>query len=136
MTSIVSMPPPPNPPCSSANGRPNSPSSAYCAHKARLQDLSATEHAEIQQTLGELVDVYDRLIRADGYNVGLNLGSAAGAGLPGHLHWHLVPRWHGDTNFMPVLADTKVIVQSLDTLYDLLTARLHPGADGGPNIRG
>jgi ATP adenylyltransferase len=91
------------------------------AHKARLQDLSAPEHAEIQQTIGELLDVYDRLLVADGYNVGLNLGKAAGAGLPGHLHWHLVPRWNGDTNFMPVLADTRVIVQSLDSLYELLT---------------
>jgi ATP adenylyltransferase len=90
------------------------------AHKARLQDLSATEHAELQQTIGELVEVYDRLLRADGYNVGLNLGKAAGAGLPGHLHWHLVPRWNGDTNFMPVMTDTRVIVQSLDSLYELL----------------
>jgi len=44
--------------------------------------------------------------------------------LPGHLHWHVVPRWNGDTNFMPILADAKVIVQSLDALFDLLTARL------------
>jgi ATP adenylyltransferase len=66
----------------------------------------------------------DALMHPEGYNIGLNLGRAAGAGLPGHLHWHLVPRWNGDTNFMPVLADVKVIVQSLDALYDLLVERL------------
>ena len=62
----------------------------------------------------------DELMHPDGFNIGLNLGSVAGAGLPGHLHWHIVPRWNGDTNFMPVLTDVKVIVQSLDALYDLL----------------
>ena len=64
------------------------------------------------------------ILEPQGYNVGLNLGRVAGAGLPGHLHWHIVPRWNGDTNFMPVVAGTKVIVQSLDTLYDLMKAHL------------
>jgi ATP adenylyltransferase len=94
------------------------------AHKGRLDELTPEELLETQETLRRMVGVLDGLMRPDGYNIGLNLGAAAGAGLPGHLHWHVVPRWHGDTNFMPVLADVKVIVQSLDTLHDLLTARL------------
>ena len=91
------------------------------AHKGRLDELDADELLETMETLRRMVRVLDELMRPDGYNVGLNLGRAAGAGLPGHLHWHIVPRWNGDTNFMPVLADVKVIVQSLDALYDLLT---------------
>ena len=94
------------------------------AHKGRLDDLGADELLETQLTLRRMVGVLDTLMHPDGYNIGLNLGRAAGAGLPGHLHWHIVPRWNGDTNFMPVLADVKVIVQSLDALYDLLVERL------------
>ena len=71
-----------------------------------------------------MVAVLERAVRPAGFNIGLNLGRVAGAGLPGHLHWHVVPRWDGDANFMPVVADVKVIVQSLDTLYDLLRAEL------------
>jgi ATP adenylyltransferase len=97
---------------------------APLAHKGTLDELDAAELLETMETLRRMVRALDGLMHPDGYNVGLNLGRAAGAGLPGHLHWHIVPRWHGDTNFMPVLADTKVIVQSLDALYDLLQARL------------
>ncbi len=90
------------------------------AHKGGLEDLDPAELLETMETLRLLVRTLDGLMRPEGYNVGLNLGAAAGAGVPGHLHWHVVPRWHGDTNFMPVLADAKVIVQSLDSLYDVL----------------
>jgi ATP adenylyltransferase len=93
---------------------------APLAHKGKLEELSSEELLETMETLRRMVQVLDDLMRPDGYNIGLNLGHAAGAGLPGHLHWHIVPRWHGDTNFMPLLAHTKVIVQSLEALYDLL----------------
>jgi ATP adenylyltransferase len=91
------------------------------AHKPSLDSLDTSELLEIQETLRGMIRLLDRLMHPHGYNVGLNLGAVAGAGLPGHLHWHVVPRWNGDTNFMPVLADTKVIAQSLEALYDLLT---------------
>ena len=97
------------------------------AHKGRLEELTPDELLETQETLRRMVGALDELMRPDGYNIGLNLGRVAGAGLPGHLHWHVVPRWHGDTNFMPVLGDVKVIVQSLDALYDLLVGRLKAG---------
>jgi ATP adenylyltransferase len=94
------------------------------SHKARLDELSREEILDVQENLGRMIGILERLIRPDGFNIGVNLGKSAGAGLPGHLHWHVVPRWDGDTNFMPVVADTKVIVQSLDALYDYLTADL------------
>jgi ATP adenylyltransferase len=103
------------------------------AHKGRLDELSPEEILDTQHTLSRMLGALDGLMRPDGYNIGLNLGRAAGAGLPGHLHWHIVPRWQGDTNFMPVLADVKVIVQSLDALYDLLVEKLRQG-EGSPPL--
>ncbi len=94
------------------------------AHKGRLDELQADELLEVMETLRRMVQVLQGLMQPDGFNIGLNLGRAAGAGLPGHLHWHIVPRWDGDTNFMPVLADVKVIAQSLDAFYDALVAKL------------
>jgi ATP adenylyltransferase len=95
-------------------------------HVATLADLTAAESADLQSEIVRLTRRLDQIMTPDGYNVGLNLGSAAGAGVPGHLHWHVVPRWTGDVNFMPMLADTKVIVQSLDLLWERLTARSDP----------
>jgi ATP adenylyltransferase len=93
-------------------------------HVGELAELSREEHLECMGQLGRLTGVYRGLLKADGFNIGLNLGRVAGAGLPGHLHWHLVPRWNGDTNFMPVLAGTRVIPQSLEALWDVLAEAL------------
>ena len=94
------------------------------SHKARLDELSVSEILDTQHLIQKMVQILDRTIHSQGYNIGLNLGKVAGAGLPGHLHWHIVPRWSGDTNFMSVLNDTRVIVQSLEALYDLLSREL------------
>lgn len=93
-------------------------------HRGSLEELDGPALTEPIATVRMLTGVLDRLLKPDGYNVGLNLGRSAGAGLPGHLHWHVVPRWDGDTNFMPVLAGSKVIVQSLEAFYDRLAAEL------------
>lgn len=94
-------------------------------HQGTLGDLSGADLLEPVETMRRAIAVLDRMLRPQGYNVGLNQGKSAGAGLPGHLHWHVVPRWDGDTNFMPVLGRTKVIVESLDEFYDRFVAELN-----------
>jgi ATP adenylyltransferase len=93
---------------------------APLAHFGRLDELEDSQNVDLQRLVAKYVLLYERLIKAEGFNVGLNLGKVAGAGLPGHLHWHVVPRWHGDTNFMPALAGLRVIPQALDALWEML----------------
>ena len=100
-------------------------------HEARLDGLLADEHLELQQLIARLITILEHTMKAEGFNVGLNLGRVAGAGLPGHVHWHIVPRWNGDTNFMSVLGGVDVISQSLDSLWELLRAALE-GRHSGP----
>lgn len=94
------------------------------AHKGNLDELDSAELLEAMEVVRRMVSILQELMRPEGFNIGLNLGRVAGAGLPGHLHWHIVPRWGGDTNFMTVLSDTRVINQSLDALWELLTQKL------------
>ncbi len=89
-------------------------------HIADLTDLTTAESDECQRMLERGIRAARAVMGPGGFNVGLNLGEAAGAGIAGHLHWHLVPRWQGDTNFMPVLADVRVMPQHLDTTWQLL----------------
>jgi len=95
-------------------------------HQGSLARLSAAEAADVTLWLGRMERVLKRVYRPQGFNVGLNLGRVAGAGVPGHLHWHVVPRWNGDTNFMPVTGDTKVLPESIARTY----ARLRRALDG------
>ena len=90
-------------------------------HVGRLEALKPEEWLESLRLSQRLITRLTRTIHPAGFNVGMNLGRVAGAGFPGHLHLHIVPRWNGDTNFMPILGGTKVISQSLDALYRLLT---------------
>lgn len=86
-------------------------------HTGDLRDLSPEEALDMFASVSRVMGNLDRVLRPDGYNVGINMGAAAGAGIPGHLHVHIVPRWNGDTNFMPVVNGTKIISQSLEELH-------------------
>lgn len=92
-------------------------------HVARLEGLTVQEWTDILRLSQRLVRRLRDALGAQGFNLGANLGRTAGAGVPGHFHLHLVPRWRGDTNFMPVVGKTKIVSQSLDELYRLLTTR-------------
>jgi len=88
------------------------------AHVDRLEDLSAEAYADLNEELRRAMAVLRSVYRPQGFNAGMNLGEVAGAGIKEHLHWHVVPRWGGDTNFMPVLADAKVIVEHLEEAWE------------------
>ena len=89
-------------------------------HVADIVNLTEEERNEILELEVKLQKAMEQTMRPDGFNFGFNLGAAAGAGLAGHLHGHLVPRWNGDTNFMPVLADVRVVSQALEASADQL----------------
>ncbi|MCE5321968.1 HIT domain-containing protein [bacterium] len=89
-------------------------------HIADLTELTDEESLEIMQLAQLSCKAISAVCKPDAYNIGINLGTAAGAGIADHLHLHIVPRWNGDTNFMPVFADIKVIPEALETTYKKL----------------
>jgi ATP adenylyltransferase len=93
-------------------------------HVGELQELTEEELCDLMRKTRDIVSALQRAFSPHGFNIGLNLGRAAGAGLPEHLHIHIVPRWHGDTNFLPVTADVKVVSHALEDVYELLHGEL------------
>lgn len=94
-------------------------------HTGDFTALDEEELVDLHRLLQASVTILREAYRPDGFNIGMNVGSVAGAGIPGHLHYHVVPRWGADTNFMPVLADTKVMIEHLESSW----ARLRPRFD-------
>ncbi len=89
-------------------------------HLGRLQDIDPEITAEMMDLAQQAMRRMEEVYAPEGFNVGLNQGRVAGAGVEGHIHLHVVPRWAGDNNYMPVLADTRVMPQSLEESYDAL----------------
>jgi ATP adenylyltransferase len=89
-------------------------------HQARLAGLTAAERGELMELAAEAEIILGKIMSPDAFNVGFNLGAAAGAGVADHLHMHIVPRWVGDTNFMPVLADTRCVPEALENTAEII----------------
>src|SRR5689334_11467625 len=96
------------------------------SHTPDLELLSAEEQADLMVQTTEAVKLLKRAVSAQGFNTGINLGRSAGAGVPGHLHQHVVPRWAGDTNFMHVVGEVSIIPEANSRLYAELIRMLEP----------
>jgi ATP adenylyltransferase len=83
------------------------------AHVSGLEDLDDAQTADLMRALKRTITVLKKTLKPEGFNIGANIGRVAGAGIPGHVHLHVVPRWNGDTNFMPVLGEVKVVNEHL-----------------------
>lgn len=93
---------------------------APISHKGDFKKLTEKEMLELMKLTEECIRILRKVMKPEGFNIGINLGRIAGAGLKEHLHIHIVPRWEGDTNFMPVIGNTKVIPESLRNIYRTL----------------
>jgi ATP adenylyltransferase len=97
-------------------------------HVGELEEVEDDESLDMQRLMQRCVKALKEAMEPDGFNIGMNLGTVAGAGIPDHLHWHVVPRWQGDTNFMPVIGDVKVLPQSLSSLMAGLQRSIREGS--------
>lgn len=93
-------------------------------HAASVEKLSDKEKLDWLHLYEEVQAALAKTMKPHGFNLGINLGRVSGAGIPGHIHLHIVPRWKGDSNFMPVTGSTKVISESLDSVYQILSRAL------------
>lgn len=89
-------------------------------HIGNIWDLSDDVNHRLAFWLKKSAEILKSALNCQGFNMGLNHGAVAGAGIPDHLHWHIVPRWGGDTNFFPLIAETKVLPQTLEQTYEIL----------------
>jgi len=86
-------------------------------HCGEISKLSKAEYSDLMLQVRKSMGVLQKVYSCEGLNVGMNHGAVAGAGIPNHLHWHVIPRWVGDVNFFPLIAETKVVVESLESSY-------------------
>ena len=93
-------------------------------HTSTLSGWSDDERLELMELLDLSIELLKRTMNPDGFNIGINMGKSAGAGIDDHIHLHVVPRWSGDTNFMPVLGETRVIPEHIMETYDKLVTAL------------
>jgi ATP adenylyltransferase len=93
---------------------------APLAHKSELSELTDEEGLDLHKQTSEAIELLRVAVAAQGFNIGVNLGRIAGAGVPGHVHQHVVPRWAGDANFMSVVGEVRVVPQAISQLYEAL----------------
>ena len=86
-------------------------------HVSTIEKLNDSELLDIMKKVSLTIEIIKKILKPQGFNIGINIGKTAGAGITGHIHIHIVPRWEGDTNFMPIISKTKVIPQSLREFY-------------------
>ncbi|MCX7917547.1 MAG: HIT domain-containing protein [bacterium] len=97
-------------------------------HIKDIEELEEKEYNELFSLIQKSVKILKKVLKPDGFNMGVNIGKISGAGLETHIHFHIVPRWQGDTNFMPIISDTKVIPQSLEQLSKILKKEFKKGS--------